>query len=61
MEIIAQIWLFSVLENVRINENSGNRHNLWLDWISPIQNVRVFYFGSDHIRTSPHSGYDKML
>lgn len=61
MEIIAQIGLFLVLENARINDNSSNRHNLWLDWISPIQNVQVLYFGSDHIHTSLHSGYDKML
>lgn len=44
MEIIAEIWLFLVLESARINENSSNRHKPWLDWISPIQNVQVFPF-----------------
>lgn len=61
MEIIVQMWLFLLLENARVNEISSDRHYMWLDWISSIQNIQMFYFGSDHVHMPLRSGYDEML
>lgn len=61
MEMIVHICLFLVLENARVNEISSDSHYMWLDWIPSFQNNQTFYFGSDHIRTPLHSGYNEMF